>query len=110
MASAADLVLGRNAPKDDLYGRVYRSLAHTVLKERANEIRAIGGKIKAFADAVISLQQDRHDADYSPLYRVSKADALTKVTLARSAIVSFRDASEEDQRTCIVRLLFKPRT
>jgi len=109
MAAAADLVLGKTAPKDDLYARVYRSLNHRELKDRSNDLRAIGGKIKAFIDAVISLQKDRHDADYSPLYRVSKSDALAKVTLARSAIVSFRDASEGDQKACLIRLMFKER-
>jgi hypothetical protein len=36
------------------------------------------------------LQPDRHEADYDPLHRVSKTDAILSVWLARSAITSSR--------------------
>jgi len=109
MAALVDLVLGKTVPKDANYARVYRSLNHADVKSRANDVRAIGGKVKAFIDAAVILQNDRLEADYNPLFRVTKSDALTKVKLARSAIDSFNDASESDQISCLVALLFKER-
>jgi hypothetical protein len=109
LAAIADFVLGKAAPKDDSYARVYRGLDHGDLKNRSNDVRAIGGQVKAFIDAALTLQNDRHEADYNPLFKVTKSDALTKVKLARSAIASFKGASENDRRSCLVALLFKKR-
>lgn len=109
MAAVVDMVLGKTVSRDANYARVYRSLDHGDLKKRLNEVRAIGSNIKAFIDAAVALQNDRLEADYNPLFRVTKSDALTKIKLARSAIDSFKDASEGDQVSCLVVMLFKER-
>lgn len=109
MRAVSDLVLGKAAAKDDLYARTYRSLQHAELKSRSAEARTISNNISAFADAVVTLQDERHKAEYHPLFKISKADALTKVALARAAIANFETAAEDDQKSYLVTVLFKPR-
>jgi uncharacterized protein (UPF0332 family) len=109
MRAAADMVLGKTAPKDALYARAYRSLTHEDLRKRLAVTRAIGADIKAFADAIVELQEARHNADYDPLFRVNKSEAIAKVRTARAAIAKFESASEAEQKSCLVTLLFKGR-
>jgi len=109
MSAAVDMALGKTAPRDSLYARAYRSLTHEDLRKRSGTARAISANIKAFADAIVELQEARHNADYDPLFRVSKSEAIAKVLTARDAIAKFESASEPEQKSCLVTLLFKGR-
>jgi hypothetical protein len=111
--AVCDLVLGKTAPKDSFYDRAYRALDHRDLKERSEEARSkgiISANVKPFADAVIALQGDRHMADYNPLFRISKSDALVKVAMAKLAIQSFEKAPPDERKAYLVTLLFKRRS
>jgi hypothetical protein len=114
MAAASDMAVGRGIRRTapDLYTRVYRSLDHKDFVNRSKESRSapgIGADIKAFADAVVELQRARHDADYDPVFRISKSDAITKVSTARDAIIKFESAAADEQNSYLTTLLFKPR-
>jgi uncharacterized protein (UPF0332 family) len=110
MRAACDFVLGKTAARDDLYARTYRDLQHGELKTRSTEARGVSNQIKAFADTIVTLQVDRHNADYHPLFKISKADALAKVGLARAAIASFQAANEDHQKAYLVTVLFQKRS
>ena len=109
MRATAAMVLGKAAPRDALYARTYRSLNHDDLKRRLAAARAISADIKVFADAIVELQEARHNADYDPLFSVNKLEALAKVRTARAAIAKFESAPEAEQRSCLITLLFKGR-
>jgi len=109
MRAAADAALGTTAKRDDIYARVYRSLAHNELKERSRQARNISANIAAFADAIVGLQEARHHADYDPLFRVSKSEAITQVRNARDAIARFESAPDSEKKSCLVTLMFKGR-
>jgi hypothetical protein len=111
MSAAADMAVSKAARRNnpDGYARAYQSINHDELVKRAQEARAVGRNIAAFADAIVALQQARHRADYDPRYRVSKSEAVAKVLTARAAIARFEGAGEEERKACLAMLLFKRR-
>ena len=65
--------------------------------------------IKHCADAFVTLQQKRHDADYDPDCRVLRADAIEAIDLAEKAIKDLRATSKRDRRAFAAQLLFAKR-
>ena len=57
---------------------IYRSLQHSDAKTACEAVRNLSfpATIVTCAEAFVTLQQERHDADYNPDYRVLRADAL----------------------------------
>jgi hypothetical protein len=92
-----------------MYARVYRSINHNDFRDRSNEARVAGSSIARFADAVVQLQRARHEADYNPVFRISKADAIGKVQTARDAIATFEMATVDEQVGYLTRVLYKER-
>ena len=60
-------------------------------------------------DATVALQRARQEADYNPTFRVSKADAIEKLSTARDAIALFTGATDEEKKACLTLLTFKER-
>jgi len=54
---------------------------------------SFGPDLQFFAAAVIDLQEKRHLADYDPLFRVTKSEALLDVERGRTALTRLRPAS-----------------
>jgi hypothetical protein len=106
------------------YSLVYRSVDHRSLRELCSEIKkptlpakytpyeprnGFGPNIKAFAAAVVEMQEKRHAADYDPLIRVKSLDALLAVSTARNALNRFQRASAGRRKAFLSLLLFPPR-
>jgi uncharacterized protein (UPF0332 family) len=110
LRAAADLVVGaatrRSSPK--IYARAYRAIEHGDLRRLKNP-QSRDPNITRLSTSAVKLQQDRHEADYDPLHRVSKADAISSVRLARSAITCFEDAPADEKKACLTLLLFRER-
>jgi hypothetical protein len=66
--------------------------------------------IQAFADAFIQLQEKRHAADYDPLIRLKRSDAILAIDAARTAVSRLNDASGEHRKAFLTLLLFPPRS
>jgi hypothetical protein len=113
LTAATDLVLGRSARRKtpNLYVRAYRTVEHSELRKRSNEIRNSGAStgIVDFADAIVELQEARHRADYDPLFRIKRSEAVNKVFTAVVAIAGFKRTSDIEKKSCLVTLLFKGR-
>jgi hypothetical protein len=103
---------------------VYRSIDHRALRVLCEDVGkptlpakyakyapggGFGPDLKAFAAAIIDLQEKRHLADYDPQFRVRASDAVVVVTAARDALTRFRSASRPQRRALMTLLLFSPR-
>ena len=79
---SADLLVGVGQNRaDKAWAQVYRALEHGFAKKACGQVRALGfpPTICSCADAYVTLQEARHDADYDPIHRVLRADALAVI-------------------------------
>ncbi|MBI1779272.1 MAG: hypothetical protein HYR63_28400 [Proteobacteria bacterium] len=107
---AADLLLGVGQDRPDkAWAQTYRALEHGFAKNACGQVRGLGfpPDICSCADAFVSLQQARHDADYDPSHRVTRAVALAAVAQAEQAIGCLRTAPRKDRKAFAVQLLLK---
>jgi hypothetical protein len=105
---AADDLVGRTHRQSPRYQLVYRSIEHRSLLRLWQDIvkttlpakyagyeptGGFGPDLQAFADAVIDLQEKRNRADYDPLFRVTRSEALPATETGRAALARFRNAN-----------------
>ena len=124
VSAAADLVIGQNNRAQPRYGLVYRSIDHQRLRELCNDAQkqalperyrryapqgGFGTDIKAFATAVVELQEKRHTADYDPMVQMKQSDAILLTGTARAALTRFQNANADDRAIFLTLLLFEPR-
>jgi hypothetical protein len=124
LTKAADQVVGKTRRKTSQYGLVYRSIDHGTLRSLCEEVKkpnlrpkylrhapstGFGQNLQAFAAAVLELQEKRHAADYDPMIRVKRSDAILAVRTARTALRRFDRANPRRQRAFLSLLLFPPR-
>lgn len=124
LAAAADLYVGATKRTTSQYALVYRSVDHKELREIASRMIAptlsikllpysplagFDANIRAFAQAVVDLQEKRHDADYNPSVRLKTTDAVLAVGVARDALRRFRTARPDSRDSFLALLLFKVR-
>jgi hypothetical protein len=90
---------------------MYRALDHGRAKSASEAARNLGfpDELKDCADAFVELQKARHDADYDPLFRPSRQDALQAVVRAGDAISKLRSAPIKHRRAFTVQLLMQKR-
>jgi uncharacterized protein (UPF0332 family) len=124
LSAAADLYVGATKRTTNQYALVYRSVDHRELRDIASKMIApalsskllpyspSGGfdaDIKAFAQAVVDLQEQRHDADYNPSVRLRTTDAVLAIDLAREALRRLRTAQATSRDAFLGLLLFRIR-
>jgi hypothetical protein len=124
LSAAADLYVGATKRAANQYALVYRSVDHKDLRDIASKIIAptlsakllpyspSGGfdaDIRAFAQAVVDLQEQRHDADYNPSVRLRTTDAVLAVGIARDALRRLRTAQTTSRDAFLGLLLFRIR-
>lgn len=124
VAAAADAFVGRTKRASLEYGLAYRSVDHRTLRELCAEVvkprmtsryrryepeNGFGADLKFFATAVVELQLSRHEADYDPLVRLKRSDALLALGSARTAVQRFNRASAAGRIAFLALLLFPPR-
>lgn len=94
--SAADAMLGavRGKRPNRAWAQLYRGFEHGHGKTACEAARNIGfpQPIKDCADAFVELQKARHDADYDPNYKVTRAEARALLMKAEFAIKQLRSA------------------
>lgn len=124
LAAAADQSVGHAARGSGLYSLAYRSIDHKVMKglcdtvqkqtppntyKRYTPTTGWGMEICSFAEAFITLNEQRMLADYDPSYTVTVSECLSYITVARTAIGKFDTADAELKRAFLTLLLFPPR-
>ena len=124
LIAAADHFVGATKRTTAEYALVYRSINHRSLRSLSLQViqptlpaifapygprNALGPDIRAFAAAIVELQEKRHSADYDPRIHVRSSDALLTVSIARSATARFKKASARRRAAFLTFLVFPPR-
>jgi len=65
--------------------------------------------IRGFADAFVKMQEQRHDADYDPFYRVTKSEVLVDIQSCRVVMADFLTSPTQDRRAFCAYVLLKDR-
>jgi len=108
--SMAGAVKGKRS--EQAWSQAYRGLQHGDAKAACEAIRNqnVSQDIKDCADAFVELQSARHAADYDPLHRLTRAEALLAVRRAKDAIGKLRAATTKDRRAFAVLTLIRKRS
>lgn len=121
---AADDLVGRTHRQTPRYQLVYRSIEHKSLLRLCEDIvktklpakyagyepsGGFGSDLQAFADALVDLQEKRHLADYDPLFRVTKSEAVLAVETGRTALARFKNANRVLRKTFLSLAVFSLR-
>ena len=107
---AANLLVGVGAARpQEAWVQVYRALQHGAAKTACEGVRNLNfpTAMKRCADAFVTLQQKRHDADYDPTRRGLRTDAVAAIVMAEAAIVCLRSSPKPERRAFAVFLLFQ---
>jgi len=110
----ADLLIGGAGSKRsrEAWNQVYRSLEHGFAKGQCKDQRMIGlfpKEIQDFANAFVSMQEKRHEADYNPGARFTKSTVESDIILVEQAINDFKLAKKADRRAFCAYVLLKKR-
>lgn len=121
MTAAADMVLGTTGRSTSSYSFVYRSVDHKTLRGLCAQLSQTKpqnvaitpsngfGAIADFARVIVSLQGQRHLADYDASRNFTDAEAKVAISEARQAIAWFKSCDDEQQRAFLTMLLFRQR-
>ena len=110
-ASAADLFIG--AERSPAWHRAYRALEHGRAKSACRQGRAMRefpAAVRDFAEAFVTLQKARHEADYAlDAGTYEESDVLASIASAQRAIGDFERAGADARRSFAAHVLFKQR-
>ena len=110
--NAADCLVGTGPDTPGkAWAHVYRALDHGTAKKACGELRRRGFPVSICeaAEAFVTLQQNRHAADYDPYHGVTKSDAIEAINLASVAIEKLNNADRKHRIDLAVQLLLKKR-
>jgi hypothetical protein len=124
LAAAADEFVGRTKRAALEYGLAYRSIDHRTLRSLCEEIAkpilaaryreyqpegGFAAELKSFAAIVVELQLSRHQADYDPMIRFDRSDAVAAIGRGRTSLHRFRQSPASHRTRFLALLLFPPR-
>lgn len=100
--TAADSLIGatKAARPNKAWVEVYRGLVHGPCKTACKSAKNINfpNDLHDFADAFVQLQDARHRADYDPMYRPTKKEALFFIALAERSISTLKSLPPKDKK------------
>ena len=108
----ADTLLQSTDRDTDEYSRVYRALDHGSLKTAfAREPLKDRESLRKIGDLVVSLQSERHRADYLPPIKnvFSRQETRKLIDQARQAVSEIEALNSQDRHTLATCLLFRVR-
>lgn len=93
------------------WAQAYRALEHGFAKQQCRKAADKGfpDRIVQFADAFLSLQEERHRADYDPTATYTRAETFISVQTAQQAISDFRRSAKSDRAAFAVWVSMKAR-
>lgn len=124
LSSAADSLVGKRNRNSSRYGLVYRAFDHGRMRQVCQSVDkpVLGDKeklalgvvkpsqeIRNVASAFVLLQQRRHWADYSPVDKVGRSDAIDLVNQAEFAINQLDNCDKEQRSNFLVFLMTSSR-
>lgn len=110
----ADTLIGSSGAdrSPEAWAQVYRALEHGFAKHACtggNRIAKFPKEIQDFANAFVTMQSKRHDADYDPNAKFFKSAVLLDVQAATSVIADFNAAPIKDRRAFAALVMLKQR-
>jgi len=111
----ADNFIGvvRRGRTERAWAQAYRALNHGSVKNAckncAEQLGAGAGfpqDIIDFASFFVTMQQERHDADYNPIKRYKREDVLLLISSAQIAIENFENADLRHKKAFAALILF----
>lgn len=109
----ADRLVGTGrARPDKAWRHAYRALNHGDVKNACRQLRTFGfpPELIQVGDIFQGLMLQRHDADYDPTHRVTRADALAVISLAEEGMAKLGSAAVRDRVALAIQLLLKQRS
>jgi hypothetical protein len=110
--AGADLLVGTAGANrsEKAWRQVHRSLQHGEAKSRCESLpTSFSQDLKDVADALVSLQKLRHDADYDPAAAFTRGDTLSHILMAESSMTKLAAAPLKARRAFVIWLLFPNR-
>ncbi|MGF1502442.1 MAG: hypothetical protein ACFBSD_11555 [Paracoccaceae bacterium] len=110
----ADLLVGGRGANRSLpaWQQAYRALDHAQVKQMCakSTFGDFSEAIKVFGNAFVTLQLQRHKADYDPLFSGATLSNATKaIAQARHSIEAYRKAPKSDRRAFCIFVTLKLR-
>ena len=89
--------------------QVYRALEHGVAKNACKQARNKGfpPRIVHFAESFVTMQEERHGADYDPQSLYNRADVMAFIVDAAQAIADLGRAARADRRAFVALVLLR---
>lgn len=110
----ADLLVGSTGAdrSEHAWVQTYRAIDHRAARTACKDARSLGfpAGIVTFAETFVALQRRREDADYDPVSRLTKAEALAAIEEAQAAIEALKAAPTRDRRAFSVQVLLRRRS
>ncbi len=111
--NVADTMLGtvKKNRSEAAWAQAYRGLQHGDAKTACEAVRNLDfpRSLKDCAIAFVQSQLARQDADYDPIHRLSRTDAILAVDRAEDAIRKLRSADTKSRRAFAVHVLVRKR-
>jgi hypothetical protein len=106
----ADLLVGTGDWRSDpAWVQVYRALEHGLAKNscRAAATKGFPNGIVSFADTFVTMQEERHRADYDPQARYVRPEVLLLIDNCEQAIRDLGAVTRSDRKAFVVWVLFQ---
>lgn len=99
---AADSLVGATKSRrpNKAWVEVYRGLDHGTCKQACDRAKTVKfpSELHDFSDAFLQLQDARHSADYDPMVKPTKQEALFYIRLAEKSIQTLKDVGPLDRK------------
>lgn len=108
----ADQIVGRSRGySKKAWQQTYRSLDHGFAKNACKHAETLGfpQSIVKFANAFVTLQAERHSADYDPYVRFRRNETLDYIRTAELAADELNATARSDLRAFVVLVLLRQR-
>ena len=117
VAAAADALVGRRHRRTPRYALIYRTFDHSQMRRAAEmlDVQLLGEKarsvlnmpgpsqeIRRLATGFVTLQKQRHWADYDPRGKISASDARDLIEQAEFAIEALDNIPLDERRNVLV--------
>lgn len=106
----ADLLVGTGDTRSDpAWVQVYRALEHGIAKNscKTAATKTFPNGVLSFADTFVTMQEERHRADYDPEARFARPDVLVLIDNCEQAIRDLLAAPRSDRKAFAVWVLFQ---
>jgi uncharacterized protein (UPF0332 family) len=111
-ANCADTLVGKTnvVRRSSAWLKTYRALEHRFAKSACqNRQIDFPQAIKVFAQTFVTMQEQRHAADYNPAENFTKSEVLAKIQEVEAVIRAFKACDLLERRAFSAHVLFKER-